>query len=106
MGEFTGAGSQKYFDFVVAQRYHEIERLIAVQIVDDDRNGGSMHGIARPFLKFSVCSTEEYGHFIGPGTGQDHIGIRITVEHPESERARLFTDIQFDLIVKGAVPIA
>src|SRR6185503_703244 len=106
MGEFAGAGSQKNFYFVVAQRHHEIERLIAIQIVDGDRNGSSMHGIARPFLKFSVGSTEEYGHFIGPGTGQDHIGIRIAIEHPEGKRARLLTDIQFDLIVKGAIPVA
>ena len=65
-----------------------------------------MHGIAWPFFKFSVGPAEEYGHFIAPGTGQDHIGIQIAVEHPESERTGLFTDIQLELIAKGAVTIA
>ena len=65
MGEFTGTGPQEDFDLVVAQCNNEIQRLVAVQIVDRNCDGSSMNGIARPLLKLSICSAEQNGNFVG-----------------------------------------
>jgi hypothetical protein len=105
MGEFTGAGSQENFDFVVSQGDHEVRRVIAIEIVTGNGNGSPMYRIAGTFFKFSVGPAEEYGHFVAPGTGQDHIGVGVVIIHPEGERAGLFASIELDLIAKGAVTV-